>query len=431
MLLLACALAAGSLALLNRQPLVVALAFAVAGAAAARLASAAGGAAARPPTEAPSLTARTSPPAPESQAPPPAAADSPVPAAVPAGELLEAMMDSMREGLLVVDAEMRVVATNPAARDLFGAAGEKSQGRRLSDLTRNPAVLSAFLAALERAERVEVKVETIEAAPRAYDLRVAPLQPRAPGGPRRGAVGVFFDITRLERLERVRQEFLSNVSHELRTPLTAIRTYVETLADGAIDDAAHNRRFLSVIDRNAARMHGLIDDILELSAIEAGKVAVEPAAVALRPLVGEVVTTLAARAGERRVELRNEVPEDVIVRADARRLEQMLTNLADNAVKFNREGGSVVIAHARAGGRDQITVSDTGEGIPPEHIHRIFERFYRVDRARARALGGTGLGLAIVKHLARAHGGEVAVQSALGRGSSFTIELPCLRSDAA
>ena len=431
MLLLACALAAGSLALLNRQPLVVALAFAVAGAAAARLASAAGGAAARPPTEAPSLTARTSPPAPESQAPPPAAADSPVPAAVPAGELLEAMMDSMREGLLVVDAEMRVVATNPAARDLFGAAGEKSQGRRLSDLTRNPAVLSAFLAALERAERVEVKVETIEAAPRAYDLRVAPLQPRAPGGPRRGAVGVFFDITRLERLERVRQEFLSNVSHELRTPLTAIRTYVETLADGAIDDAAHNRRFLSVIDRNAARMHGLIDDILELSAIEAGKVAVEPAAVALRPLVGEVVTTLAARAGERRVELRNEVPEDVIVRADARRLEQMLTNLADNAVKFNREGGSVVIAHARAGGRDQITVSDTGEGIPPEHIHRIFERFYRVDRARARALGGTGLGLAIVKHLARAHGGEVAVQSALGRGSSFTIELPCLRGDAA
>ena len=430
-LLLACALAAGSLALLNRQPLVVALAFAVAGAAAARLASAAGGAAARPPTEAPSLTARTSPPAPESQAPPPAAADSPVPAAVPAGELLEAMMDSMREGLLVVDAEMRVVATNPAARDLFGAAGEKSQGRRLSDLTRNPAVLSAFLAALERAERVEVKVETIEAAPRAYDLRVAPLQPRAPGGPRRGAVGVFFDITRLERLERVRQEFLSNVSHELRTPLTAIRTYVETLADGAIDDAAHNRRFLSVIDRNAARMHGLIDDILELSAIEAGKVAVEPAAVALRPLVGEVVTTLAARAGERRVELRNEVPEDVIVRADARRLEQMLTNLADNAVKFNREGGSVVIAHARAGGRDQITVSDTGEGIPPEHIHRIFERFYRVDRARARALGGTGLGLAIVKHLARAHGGEVAVQSALGRGSSFTIELPCVRSDAA
>ena len=431
MLLLACALAAGSLALLNRQPLVVALAFAVAGAAAARLASAAGGAAARPPTEAPSLTARTSPPAPESQAPPPAAADSPVPAAVPAGELLEAMMDSMREGLLVVDAEMRVVATNPAARDLFGAAGEKSQGRRLSDLTRNPAVLSAFLAALERAERVEVKVETIEAAPRAYDLRVAPLQPRAPGGPRRGAVGVFFDITRLERLERVRQEFLSNVSHELRTPLTAIRTYVETLADGAIDDAAHNRRFLSVIDRNAARMHGLIDDILELSAIEAGKVAVEPAAVALRPLVGEVVTTLAARAGERRVELRNEVAEDVIVRADARRLEQMLTNLADNAVKFNREGGSVVIAHARAGGRDQITVSDTGEGIPPEHIHRIFERFYRVDRARARALGGTGLGLAIVKHLARAHGGEVAVQSALGRGSSFTIELPCVRSDAA
>lgn len=351
-------------------------------------------------------------------------------AIVPANELLAAMMNSMREGMLVVDGELRVVAANAAARGLFGFGEYRAgQSPRLGELTRNPAVLSAYLGAIERGERTEVKVEMMDADRRVFDLRVAPLQQqqgRETGaqGTARGAVGVFFDITRLERLERVRQEFLSNVSHELRTPLTAIRTFVETLEDGALDDGANNRRFLSIIDRNAARMHSLIDDILELSAIEAGTVAVEPAPVCLRAMINDVLTSLAARAGERGVTLHNEVVEDVFVHADARRLEQMLTNLCDNAVKFNTEGGTVRLGYERAGVRDRITVSDTGEGIAPEHIHRIFERFYRVDRARSRALGGTGLGLAIVKHLSRAHGGEATVQSIPGEGSTFTIELP-------
>jgi two-component system phosphate regulon sensor histidine kinase PhoR len=221
----------------------------------------------------------------------------------------------------------------------------------------------------------------------------------------------------------VRQEFLSNVSHELRTPLTAIRAFVETLQGGAVDADA-SRRFLSIIDRNAARMQSLIDDILELSAIEAGRVRVEPQPVRLRPLVEDVLASLASGAAERNVSLRNDVAEDSVVRADARRLEQMLTNLLDNAVKFNREGGEVRVAHERAGVRDLISISDTGEGIAPEHLPRIFERFYRVDRARSRAMGGTGLGLAIVKHLARAHGGEARVSSAPGEGSIFTVELP-------
>ena len=347
-------------------------------------------------------------------------------AALPAHELLEAMLHSMREGLVVVDADMRVLLSNRAAGDIFGAHPAATlSARRLTELTRNPAVLNAFSAALLRGESVEAKFETAEADRRAFDLRVAPFEPDGAGGARvRGAIGVFFDITRLERLERVRQEFLSNVSHELRTPLTAIRAFVETLAAGALDDAAHNRRFLSIIDRNAARMHTLIDDILELSAIEAGTAQVERAPVQLRGLVQDVLTALAARAAERDVELHNEIDAGVVVRADARRLEQMLTNLTDNAIKFNRAGGSVRVAHELAEARDRISVTDTGDGITPEHIKRIFERFYRVDRARSRALGGTGLGLAIVKHLARAHGGEVTVQSMPGAGSTFTIELP-------
>ncbi|HJR06346.1 MAG TPA: ATP-binding protein [Pyrinomonadaceae bacterium] len=352
-------------------------------------------------------------------------------AGIPASELLEAMLNSMREGMLVVDASMRVVASNAAARTLFvfGESTGRQRHLRLGELTRNPSVLSAYLGAIERGERVEVKVEIMNVAERRiYDLRVAPLQQqqRESGAQTssRGAVGIFFDITRLERLERVRQEFLSNVSHELRTPLTAIRTFVETLEAGAINDTDNNRRFLSIIDRNAARMHSLIDDILELSAIEAGTVTVEARPVRLRALINEVLTALASRAAERGVVLRNEVAEDVVVHADARRLEQMLTNLCDNAVKFNSEGGTVTVAHERARERDRITVSDTGEGIAPEHIGRIFERFYRVDRARSRALGGTGLGLAIVKHLSRAHGGEATVRSVSGEGSTFTIELP-------
>jgi two-component system phosphate regulon sensor histidine kinase PhoR len=371
-------------------------------------------------------------------------------AAIPASELLEAMLNSMREGMLVVDGEMRVVASNAAARALFGfgesvaGGGDESWRQqqqsqplpRLGELTRNPAVLSAYLGAIERGERVEAKVELMDAERRVFDLRVAPFQPRSAASsgaheaaPARGAIGVFFDITRLERLERVRQEFLSNVSHELRTPLTAIRTFVETLEEGALDEPDNNRRFLSIIDRNAARMHSLIDDILELSAIEAGTTTLELRPVPLRAMIDDVLTALAARASERGLVLRNEVAADVSVYADPRRLEQMLTNLCDNAIKFNAEGGAVSIEHERVGERDRISVTDTGEGIAPEHIRRIFERFYRVDRARSRAMGGTGLGLAIVKHLARAHGGEASVRSTPGHGSTFTIELPHTPND--
>ncbi len=358
---------------------------------------------------------------------------------LPASALLEATMESMREGVLVVDASMRIVAANQAATGLFGSNGETLIAKRLTEITRNASIHQAFQAALERHERAEVKVETNSAdsnGSRAFDVRIAPLRfnhaddathsgdaTRADGA---GAVGIFFDITQLERLERVRQEFLSNVSHELRTPLTAILTFVETLQSGAMDDRENNRRFLNVIRRNSERMHNLIDDILELSAIEAGMVRVEPASVRLRPLVAEVFTALTLHAGERRVTLHNEVLPDVMVHADARRLEQMITNLADNAIKFNTEGGAVTIRHETSADetRDRVVVADSGEGISPEHINRIFERFYRVDRARSRALGGTGLGLAIVKHLARAHGGEASVASTSGNGSIFTIELP-------
>ncbi|GAC1446589.1 MAG: ATP-binding protein [Pyrinomonadaceae bacterium] len=373
---------------------------------------------------------------------------------VPPRALLEATMESMREGVLILDAQMRVIAANRAATMVFNNVEGKLESRRLIELTRNQSIYTAFQSALERGERTEVKVETQTGEKRIFDLRVAPLRDfafEATGSNtarendltqtatnNRGVIGVFFDITRLEQLERVRQEFLSNVSHELRTPLTAILTFVETLEEGAIDDADNNHRFLSIIRRNAARMHTLIDDILELSAIESGSVGVEIKPVRLHSLINDCFTALESRTESRHITLHNKVSPETHVNADPRRLEQMLTNLIDNAIKFNREGGSVTIEHIvinqtsieqtsnnnSYGARDRITVTDTGDGISAEHIERIFERFYRVDRARSRDLGGTGLGLAIVKHLARMHNGEARVTSTLGAGSTFAIELP-------
>src|SRR5215204_194517 len=278
--------------------------------------------------------------------------------------LLEATMTGMREGLLVVDKDMRVVASNPAARKLFNPSVPALASQRLTELTRNPAIYSAFLDGLKGVERSGVKVETHGPERQVFDLRVVPIG-SANGHGAEGALGVFFDITRTERLELVRQEFLSNVSHELRTPLTAIIAFVETLETGAMQDSESCQRFLSIIRKNASRMHGLIDDILELTAIEGGNVQLKAAPVELHALVQDVCASLAAKASAQNVTLKNDVAPDVMVYADARRLEQMLTNLIDNGIKFSRENGTVTITH-ESGTRDRILVTDDGDGIPAQ-----------------------------------------------------------------
>ena len=377
------------------------------------------------------------------------------------GKLFEATMNGMREGLLVVDKDMRVVASNTAAHRLFNLSRGKLDAQRLTELTRNPAIYGAFLDALKGTERIGVKIETHGPERLVFDLRVVPLRgsngsPRSGKGsnvraaegveptlPADGALGVFIDVTRIEQLEQVRQEFLSNVSHELRTPLTAILAFIETLEAGAIDDKEASQRFLSIIRRNASRMQDLIADTLELSAIESGNVRVRAEQIELAPIVNDVIASLAKKASAQGIVVTSAVAREAMVYADARRLEQMLTNLVENAIKFNREHGAVKISFeedtdavdnsrsAVGGLRSRIVVEDSGEGIPAQHLERLFERFYRVDRARSRELGGIGIGLAIVKHLARAHGGEVSVASELGEGSAFTIELPMSKEQTA
>lgn len=334
--------------------------------------------------------------------------------------ILSKILETMRESVLVIGEDTRILASNEAAYNSFARKNGALEEKRLSEVIRDLNLHEAFRKALQENKFSDLKLEILGTEKRKYDVHIAPIELDNV----KSAIGVFYDITQIDHLERVRQEFFSNISHELRTPLTSILAFVETLEDGAIEDEANNRRFLTVIRRNAERMHHLIDDILELSSIESGGISIQPKKVSLSNLVKEVFTNLSNKAGEFKVELISKVSPETQIFADVVRMEQMLTNLIDNAVKFNREGGNVTVSYSKNGATDLISIADTGEGISSEHLQRIFERFYRTDRARSREIGGTGLGLAIVKHLAKLHGGEISVSSTVGKGSTFSIELP-------
>jgi two-component system phosphate regulon sensor histidine kinase PhoR len=334
--------------------------------------------------------------------------------------ILRGLLNASRESILVVDASMRITAANDPAHEAFARQKEPLIQRRLTEVIRDVTLHDGFQQTLANDQPVDLRIDFNAHEKRTYDVHIAPIE--LDGA--RHAIGVFYDTTQIELLERVRQEFLSNISHELRTPLTSIIAYVETLQDGAIDDPENNGRFLSIIRRNAERMNDLIADIAELSSIETGNVSLDPREIKLSPVIDEIFAALSSKAVERSVGLVNEIASDARVRADMLRLEQMLTNLIDNAIKFNRENGTVTVTLSESNDKSVISVIDTGEGIVPENLQRIFERFYRIDRGRTRKVGGTGLGLAIVKHLARLHGGEVLVSSTLGQGTTFSVELP-------
>ncbi|MGI8469621.1 MAG: ATP-binding protein [Pyrinomonadaceae bacterium] len=334
--------------------------------------------------------------------------------------ILPDVLKTMREGVIIVGDDMRITASNAAAYNAFARGNGALENKRLSEVIRDLSVHEAFRKVLETGATVEIRFEFSTNEKRIFNARIAPVELDK----NKSAVGIFYDLTQIERLETMRQEFLSNVSHELRTPLTSILAFVETLEDGAIEDEENNRRFLGVIRKNAQRMRHLIDDILELSSIEAGKIHIEPKWINLSSLVEEVFTNVSGKAEARKIKLESRIPKDASIFADVIRAEQILTSLVDNAVKFNREQGIVTVELERRDDHDFIHVRDTGEGISAEHLQKIFERFYRTDRARSREIGGTGLGLSIAKHLARLHGGEISVASVNGKGSAFTVELP-------
>ena len=333
----------------------------------------------------------------------------------------EALFNSMIEGLLLLDQSGRIQMANHAFATLF----------ELQIDIRGKTILEAL-----RLHELAELVESLGAGGEVLGHQLMLPRPSERwvqvngaailngGGARQGTLLVFHDLTRLKKLERAREEFVANVSHELRTPLSLIKGYAETLLDGAKDNPELASKFLQTINRNAERLRLLIEDLLTVSELESGRVTLELKPVALPSLVEKVFGDLRARAKPRDIQLVNRAP-DLAVRADIGRLEQVFGNLIDNAIKYGRPGETVTVgARAIDGAQIEIFVQDDGPGIPAEALDRLFERFFRVDKARSREQGGTGLGLSIVKHIVQNHGGRVWASSQPGKGATFFFTLP-------
>jgi two-component system phosphate regulon sensor histidine kinase PhoR len=333
----------------------------------------------------------------------------------------DVILKSMAEGVLAVDHQMRVLFCNQALSNALGMKHPVEENTPLLGLIRDPKFLTLISGVLASGEAVKCKLQFAMDDPSVFEAYAAPLA--VP--PHRGALVILHDITGLERLERIRRDFVANVSHELRTPLTAIRGYAETLLGGALDDSEHNRRFVEIIQAHAIRLNNIASDLLTLSDLESGRRDADPGPISIEDAVNTALLTVEAEARIRGVYLVRGAVRDAFIVGHALRLEQALVNLLDNAVKFNQPGGEARIdAGTTADGRVFISVSDTGSGMPSDDLPRIFERFYRVDRARSREVGGTGLGLSIVKHVVERMEGTIKVESRLGKGSTFTILLP-------
>jgi two-component system phosphate regulon sensor histidine kinase PhoR len=340
---------------------------------------------------------------------------------------LEAVLSSMAEGVLAIDDNELVIGLNPAGALLLGIDPARAVGRSIQEVGRHPELTRMAQAVLAGEVPVERDVQLGPLADTWLQVRASGL--RGPDGARIGALLVLDNVTRLRKLETMRRDFVANVSHELKTPITSIKGFVETIIDEPPADEADLQRFLEIIRRQSDRLDSIITDLLALSRLEqdaeGGGMEFEVSSVST--VLERVVRDLAARRPEQAARVRLACDAKTLAPLNAPLLEQAVGNLIDNALKYSPAGSFVTVGGGVDGDRVRITVADEGPGIAAEHLPRLFERFYRVDKARSRQMGGTGLGLAIVKHIAQAHGGRAEVASEVGRGSTFTITLPGAR----
>lgn len=339
---------------------------------------------------------------------------------------MQAVLGSMREAVIAVDAGEHILQMNTAASELAGAQGKPPVGQMLAGVIRNTELLRLLRTALERREAAESEIilHRGDEAERTVQVNATPL--RDATGAVLGAVIVANDITNLRRLERVRRDFVANVSHELKTPLTSIKGFVETLEEGALDQPDEARRFVGIIARQVSRLQAVLDDLLSLSRIEQqaerGELRFQDDEI--RPVLEAAVELCSHRAALKRIALTVNCPAGARTRMNVALLEQAAVNLIENGIKYSEPGRAIRVAVAPEGGGWKIDFADEGCGIESQHLDRIFERFYRVDKSRSRGEGGTGLGLSIVKHIMAAHNGSVTVVSTPGSGSTFTLHLP-------
>ncbi|GAW93562.1 two-component system histidine kinase PnpS [Calderihabitans maritimus] len=335
---------------------------------------------------------------------------------------LETVLSHMSSGVVFLDPEGRIQLMNPAAEKMLRVSEEDSRGKHNLAVFRNYGLNEKVNEVMEKRSAITYEFTLVYPKKQVLEVNLAPVE----GEQRQllGVVAVFHDISELRRVEQVKSEFVANVSHELRTPVTSIKGFTETLLDGALEEPETARRFVTIIDKEASRLARLIEDLLELSLIESGKVPVRKKACRLGEVVEKTLAYMQPYIERKKLEIKIEIPETLQVMADMDALQQVLSNLIDNAVKYTPEGGAIIVSGERLGKEVKVTVRDTGTGISPQDLPRVFERFYRVDKARSRKQGGTGLGLAIVKHIVEAHGGKVGAESEMGKGSSFWFTLP-------
>jgi two-component system phosphate regulon sensor histidine kinase PhoR len=336
---------------------------------------------------------------------------------------IEAMLSSMIEGVIAVDRDEHIISMNQAAAAMFSCDAAKVQGRSIQEVVRNTVLHDFVKTALTSQEPVERDIVLYSDVERIINAHGTILQ----GGEHRaGALIVLNDVTRLWRLENIRRDFVANVSHEIRTPITAIKGFVETLRDGSVKDPRESSRFLGIVEKHADRLEAIIEDLLSLSRIERGAEGehINLQVGRIRDVLVAAIQVCEVKAAPKKITLELSCSEELKAAINPALLEQAVVNLIDNAVKFSDEGSTVLVKAVQRDDQISISVSDQGCGIEKEHLPRLFERFYRVDKARSRQMGGTGLGLAIVKHIAQAHGGRVSVESTPGKGSTFSIHIP-------
>ena len=340
---------------------------------------------------------------------------------------LDTTFSSMIEAVILLDLNSRVISLNSAAEKMIGMTGEESAGRSINQIFDSAELRQLLRASARRGDRVEGEVSFEGRAHRILEARVAPS--RGERGEVNGTLIVLNDITELKQFEKMRRDFVANVSHELKTPVTSIKGFVETLLEGGMHDPDQLAHFLRIISGQADRLHSIIEDLLSLARLES--VHVEELLIlreeSIRAIVSQVAETWRPAADKKQISLETNCEADVTVTVDHNLLEQALGNLIDNALKYSPEGTTVKLIAAATEDNVLFTVADQGPGIEEKHHPHIFERFYRVDKARSRKLGGTGLGLAIVKQIAGLHHGAVYLESVAGRGSAFTLALPYKR----
>ncbi len=335
---------------------------------------------------------------------------------------LGAILSTLVESIVAIDHQGKLLFLNPAARKLFGVPAGEIKGRPFLEVLRQSPLNAVLTQTL--ADHHAVKKEITLHAPEEHIVSIHAL-PVDYGEGQTGVLAALHDIAELRKLENLRREFVANVSHELKTPLTSIKGYVETLLEGAINDPKHNKAFLETIREHTNNLSRLIDDVLDLSAIEAERVMYRFEPIGVKEVVDRIVKAMEPMAKGKKVTIVTELPNGLPkVRADREKLAQVVMNLIDNAIKFNKAGGRVKISAETNGKELRLQVEDTGRGIPAEDLPRVFERFYRGDKSHSRQVPGTGLGLAIVKHLVEAHQGTVIAQSTPGQGSTFQFTLP-------